>query len=145
MIKFDSLRVGLAMAASALVASCASFADPLTETLQPLGAWASGTDGDACETAPITYFSSDGVVLVLLSAKGPVHAIGSWDRNGDVLAMTHNDFPLDPSGQSKPAVKLSIMTLDADRFVTRNAKGDIRERIKCSEIAIKTGHDTEPH
>ena len=75
MIKFDSLRVGLAMAASALVASCASFADPLTETLQPLGAWASGTDGDACETAPITYFSSDGVVLVLLSAKGPVHAI----------------------------------------------------------------------
>ena len=30
MIKFDSLRVGLAMAASALVASCASFADPLT-------------------------------------------------------------------------------------------------------------------
>ncbi len=145
MIKFDSLRVGLAMAASALVASCASFADPLTETPEPLGAWASGTDGDACETAPITYFSSDGVVLVLLSAKGPVHAIGSWDRNGDVLAMTHNDFPLDPSGQSKPAVELSIMTLDADRFVTRNAKGDIRERIKCNDIAIKTGHDTESH
>ena len=91
MIKFDSLRVGLAMAASALVASCASFADPLTETLQPLGAWASGTDGDACETAPITYFSSDGVVLVLLSAKGPVHAIGSWDRNGDGT-VTRKEF-----------------------------------------------------
>ena len=145
MIKFDSLRIGLAMAAFALVASCASLADPLTETPQPLGAWASGTNSDACETAPITYFSSDGVVLVLLSAEGPVHAIGSWDRNGDVLTMTHNDFPLDPSGRSKPAVELNIMTLDADRFVTRNAKGDIRERIKCNNIAIKTDHDTEPH
>jgi len=145
MIKFDSLRIGLAMAAFALVASCASSADLVTETPQPLGAWASGTDSDACETAPITYFSSDGVVLVLLTAEGPVHAIGSWDRRGDVLAMTHNDFPLDPSGQSKPAVELDIVTLDADRFVTRNAKGDIRERIKCSDIAIKTGHDIEPH
>ena len=67
MIKFDSLRIGLAMAAFALVASCASSADLVTETPQPLGAWASGTDSDACETAPITYFSSDGVVLVLLA------------------------------------------------------------------------------
>lgn len=145
MIKFDTLRAGLALTAFALVSSCASLADSVIETPQPLGAWASGTDKNACETAPITYFSSDGVVLVLLSAEGPVHAIGSWDRKGDVLAMTHNDFPLDPSGESKPAVELNIMTLNADSFVTRNAKGDIRERIKCNDIKINTGHDGEPH
>lgn len=145
MIQFNSLRFSLIIAAITFMGGCASFADPTTDAALPLGAWASGNDGDACETAPITYFSSDGVVLVLLSAKGPVHAIGGWERNGDLFAMTHNDFPLDPSGQSKPAVELNIVSLDADRFVTRNAKGDIRERIKCNGIVIETNHDDESH
>jgi len=59
--------------------------------------------------------------------------------------MTHNDFPLDSSGQSKPAVELNIVTLDADNFVTRNAKGDVRERIKCNSVTINTGHDDGSH
>jgi len=145
MIGIKSSRLGPGVVAILLMGGCANLSAAPAKTSSPLGAWASGSVADACETAPITYFSSDGVVAVLLSAKGPVHSIGSWARKGGVLAMTHNDFPLDPSGQSKPAVELNIIKLDANRFVTRNAKGNVRERIKCHSIMIKTDDDDGSH
>lgn len=141
----ESIKLGLSIACILFLSGCASFAKAAADTASPLGAWASGNAPNACTSAPITYFSSDGVVAVLLSANGPVHSIGSWSRSGDVLAMTHNDFPLDPSGLSKPAVELNIVTLNADNFVTRNAKGDVRERIKCNSVTVNIGHDDESH
>ena len=145
MFRNESIKLGLGIAGILLLSGCASFDKAAPGTPSPLGAWASGGEANACESMPITYFSSDGVVAVLLSANGPVHSIGSWSRSGDALTMTHNDFPLDPSGQSKPAVELNIVTLDADNFVTRNAKGDVRERIKCNSVTINTGHDDGSH
>lgn len=109
------------------------------------GAWASGDTAEACETAPITLLMSDGVVAVFLSKDGDLHSLGSWTTTADTLTMTHNDFPLSGDGQSKAPVELTILELSETRFITRNAKGDIRERIKCNDIKIKTGHDGEPH
>lgn len=145
MFGIDLSKLVQSVAAMVLFSGCASFGKTASETASPVGAWASGNKPEACESAPITYFSSDGVVIVLLSANGPVHSIGSWSHSGNVLSITHNDFPLDPSGQSKPAVELNIVTLDADNFVTRNAKGDVRERIKCNSVTINTGHNDGSH
>lgn len=84
-------------------------------------------------------------MLVLLTPDGPVHSFGSWAQSGETLTMTHNDFPLDASGVSKEAVTLEILELGANRFTTQNAKGDVRERVRCSAIEIKSGPDHKPH
>ena len=141
MIRKQIFRPTMVIGAHAVLSACASVPDAKSPKVSPVGAWASGSDISLCETAPITYFSSDGVVVVLLSAEGPVHSIGSWDSKVDILSMTHNDFPLDPVGQSKPAIDLDIVELTSDRFVTRNAKGDVRERIKCRDVEINPNPD----
>jgi len=144
---FDSMIMKSAVALS-LIASLsagASAASPLPKMSTPYGAWASGAEVSACETAPITYFSSDGVVLVLLGKDGPIHSFGSWSIKSDVMEMTHNDFPLDVTGQSKPVVKLDILELNKDSFTTRNVRGDVRERTKCANIEINPTPDHSPH
>mmetsp|Transcript_19117 Transcript_19117/g.24745 ORF Transcript_19117/g.24745 Transcript_19117/m.24745 type:complete len:136 (+) Transcript_19117:245-652(+) len=118
-------------------------AEPASDGI--VGAWTSGDTAQACETAPITLLMSDGVVAVFMSKDGDLHSLGSWTATVDTLTMTHNDFPLSGDGQSKAPVELTILDLSETRFITRNAKGDIRERIKCNDIMIKTGHDGEPH
>ena len=56
MIGIDSRRLGLGVAALLLVSGCASFASNVGDSDLPIGAWASGTSAEACETSPITYF-----------------------------------------------------------------------------------------
>ena len=102
----------------------------------PFGAWVSSEEAMDCATKPITYFSSDGTVLVFLSREGPLHAFGQWEISGSTLMMTHNDFPTPASGLSGSPVSLEVLTLSSTQFVTRNAKGDIRARTRCTELKI---------
>ena len=110
-----------------------------------IGAWASGDTAEACDTAPITHFMSDGIVAVFLKKDGVLHSIGSWSANATEMTMTHNDFPLSGDGISKSPVTLDIIQLDDTRFVTRNAKGEERARVRCADIEITMGHDHEAH
>lgn len=105
------------------------------------GAWASGGTAAACETAPITLMMSDGVVAVFLSKDGELHSLGSWAITADTLTMTHNDFPLQGDGKSKAPVELTVLELDETRFVTRNAEGSERARVRCQDIEVTLGHD----
>ncbi len=98
------------------------------------GAWASGNSIGACDTAPITLFMTDGVVAVFLSQGGALHSLGRWTNNGEHLSMTHNDFPLAGDGISNDPVTLEIIELSDTRFITQNAEGVVRERIRCPAI-----------
>ena len=109
------------------------------------GAWASGDTPDACDTAPITHFMSDGVVAVFLSKDGDLHSLGSWDVKDDRLSMTHNDFPLKGDGLSKDPVELTILELSETQFATENSKGEKRSRIRCDHIELTLGHDHSGH
>lgn len=113
--------------------------------LSPAGAWVSSEDKSDCMTQPITYFASDGNVLVFLSKDSDIHSFGQWRVAGDILSMTHNDFPLDATGISNAAVELDILQLDGRTFTTRNGKGEVRFRTRCSNIELDpndahTGH-----
>lgn len=134
----------LAVSAS-LVSACMSIRGPISSPESPVGSWASGNDVSACQTAPITYFSSDGVIIVFLSAEGPIHSFGRWDVVSGQLTMTHNDFPLDGGGVSKEPVLLEIIELNPGRFVTQNPKGDIRKRVRCDDLTLRSGFDHETH
>ena len=144
-MRFKTAHMMTCVLAIAFASGCTSVADEPSSARSLAGAWASGEDISACETAPITYFSSDGVVLILLAADGPVHSVGSWTVIGDKMQMTHNDFPLDPSGLSNDPVVLNITRLDALRFDTRNAKGDERLRVRCPEILIQPENHADGH
>lgn len=145
MTKIDLLCIGIGVTATLLLSGCSSLVPSVSDRTSTIGAWASGASVKDCQNSPITYFSSDRVVAVLLSAKGPVHSIGSWTRKRDQLTMTHNDFPLDPSGQLNAPVILDIIELSANRFVTRNSKGDVRERIRCRHVNLKSEHEDDSH
>lgn len=119
---------------------CAQSAAAETPSTLATGAWASGDTAAACETAPITLMMSDGVVAVFLSKDGELHSLGSWAITADTLTMTHNDFPLSGDGQSKPPVELDILELSETHFVTRNAEGAERARVRCPSIKLTQGH-----
>lgn len=110
-----------------------------------VSAWASGDSPSACDAKPITLFMSDGVVAVFLSKDGKLHSLGTWSVIDDTLIMTHNDFPLSGSGQSKEPVNLTIMELSDTRFITQNADGVERKRVRCPDIEITLGHDHDGH
>ena len=48
--------------------------------------------------------------------------------------MTYNDFPLAGDGVLNGPVTLEIIELSETRFVTQNAEGVVRERIRCPAI-----------
>jgi len=127
------------------VASASAVASAETVSTQITGAWASGDTLEACHTAPITQFMSDGVVAVFLKMDGDLHSIGAWSAKESELTMTHNDFPLSGDGLSKSPVVLEIVTLDEFQFVTKNAEGRERARVRCSDIEITMGHDHDAH
>ena len=88
---------------------------------------------------------SDGVVAVFLSKDGALHSLGTWSVDEDTMTMTHNDFPLSGSGQSKEPVNLTILELSETRFVTRNAEGAERARVRCPSIKLTQGHAHDGH
>jgi hypothetical protein len=88
---------------------------------------------------------SDGVVAVFLKKDGDLHSVGAWSANESELTMTHNDFPLSGDGRSKTPVVLEIVKLDETQFITKNADGRERARIRCSDIEITMGHDHDAH
>lgn len=129
-----------------MAGACASaVASAETVSTQITGAWASGNTLEACHTAPITHFMSDGVVAVFLKKDGDLHSVGAWSANESELTMTHNDFPLSGDGRSKTPVVLEIVKLDETQFITKNADGRERARIRCSDIEITMGHDHDAH
>ncbi len=122
-------------AIAALAASTVVALDPA----KPPGAWASAETPEACATAPISMFFSDGSVAVFESATGGLHSIGVWRIEGENLVMTHNDAPFDQAGAAKPASTLRILELSADRFVTANAEGKQRVRVRCRGLELPHG------
>lgn len=100
------------------------------------GAWAAGDSADACETAAITVFFTDGSLVIFDSPSGPVHAVATWRfENGD-LFMSYNRAPFPAGGVSNPARKILIRELSAERFVTENADGLVRRRVRCSDLVV---------
>lgn len=121
------------------LSGCASVQSQLPTNTGLLGAWASGSGAESCAMEQITYFSSEGVVIDMYSKNGPFHAFGSWRREGNKLIITHNELPLDATGQSDPEITLIIVELDETRLTVRNTKGELRDRTKCLGIGIKEG------
>lgn len=103
------------------------------------GAWASG-DGDAvCQTAPISYFLSDGTYVVFNQFDGPLHAVGRWRVEGDAVFLTHTDAPFPQDGAASPESRLTLVRLDTQAFVTTNASGRQRVRTRCSGLTLPPG------
>lgn len=138
-------QLGSVLTLSLILSACATATKSTSDETNPQGAWASGLDVASCDTAPITYFSSDGVVLVLLTSNGPIHSFGRWSVENGTIEMTHNDFPVQGDGSSKAPVSLDILTLTDERFDTRNPAGQVRERIKCSDIELTPSPDHASH
>lgn len=124
-----------------LAAASAASIDPVTAS----GAWASAETPEACATAPISMFFSDGSVAVFESAAGSLHAIGVWRIDGQKLVMTHNDAPFDQEGAAKPPSTLDIVELTQTRFVTKNAEGKQRVRVRCAGLVLPHGAAERPH
>ena len=128
-----------------LTACASSYDDPqgmMSEQVpSPAGAWVSSDDRSDCATKPITYFSTDGTVLVFLNKDGDMHSFGQWSLSEDTLMMTHNDFPLDATGTSNDPVALQILQLNDTTFTTRNAKDETRIRTRCADIELNP-HDS---
>jgi hypothetical protein len=142
---YSSLKALTALGIAASLIGCTTSTGHRDLAPSPVGAWASGDTNEACSNAPITYFSSDGVILVLLGKDGPIHSTGSWHVEQDTLTMTHNDFPLNGDGKSKASVSLEILELSSERFSTRNSNGDVRNRVKCSSIKLMEDPDHSGH
>lgn len=123
----------------------AAAAAPSLDPAKVAGAWASAETTEACSTAPISLFFSDGSVAVFESAKGALHAIGVWRIDGQRFVMTHNDAPFDQAGAAKPPSTLSIIELTDTRFVTKNAEGKQRVRVRCSSLVLPYGAIDRPH
>jgi hypothetical protein len=90
-------------------------------------------------------FFSDGSVAVFESATGGLHAVGVWRIDGDRLIMTHNDAPFDQAGAAKPASILHIKELSDGRFVTANAEGKQRVRVRCAGLVLPHGATESAH
>ena len=131
-----------------LGAILATFAAAQTVAVDPAlaaGAWASAETSQGCVSAPISLFFSDGSVAVFESATGGLHAIGVWRIEGRNLVMTHNDAPFDQAGKTKPPSVLEILELSDARFVTRNAEGKQRVRVRCAGLVLPYGATARPH
>ena len=131
---FSRAACGFAVIGLSACASSSTGTDESTDG--PLGAWVSSEEAMDCATKPMTYFSSDGTVLIFLSREGPLHSFGQWEMSGSTLMMTHNDFPTPASGLSGSPVSLEVLTLSSTEFVTRNVKGDTRTRTRCTALKI---------
>jgi len=103
------------------------------------GAWASGEEDNACETAAISYFMSDGTYVVFERFDGPLHAVGRWRLEGDRFIMTHNDAPFPEDGAASAEATLTVTRVDADRFVSTNAAGRERVRTRCRGLILPPG------
>ena len=152
MIEFNLLRtrafIGLPLSLG-LTACASTYENDQTMTklgeVSLAGAWVSSDDRSNCATKPITYFSTDGTVLVFLNKDGDMHSFGQWSLSGDTLTMTHNDFPLDATGTSNDPVALEILQLDDTTFTTRNAKDETRIRTRCADIELNPNDSHSGH
>jgi len=59
--------------------------------------------------------------------------------------MTHNDAPFAMTGAAKPASRLAIEELSDARFVTSNAEGRRRVRVRCQALVLLHGAKEAAH
>lgn len=116
-----------------LAAAVLAAGDP--EKLIP-GAWAAGETTEACKTAAITVFFTDGSLIIFDSPKGPLHAVATWRAADGGVYMSYNRAPFAGNAASRPASKLKIRELTATRFVTENPDGAVRTRVRCENAAV---------
>lgn len=100
------------------------------------GAWASGEGAEACRSAPISYFLSDGSYLVFNRFDGPLHAVGRWRVEGERVFLTHTDAPFPENGQAKPETALVLRKVDERLFETVNPAGRARVRTRCTGLVL---------
>lgn len=129
-----------ALFATALLAAPANAqpASPNPASLIP-GAWASGEAPDACRTAPISYFLSDGTYVVFDRFDGPLHAVGRWRVEGASVIMTHTDAPFPDNGAASAEATLTLRRIDGAVFETANAAGRVRVRTRCAGLVLPPG------
>ena len=109
------------------------------------GAWASTDDVAKCTKAPLSLFMSDGAMVIFESARGSIHSVGVWRKEGKTLYITHNEAPFPSNGTSNPEVALTIVQLNQSHFVTRNKTGKERVRVRCTDIQIKGAGGSHHH
>jgi hypothetical protein len=118
------------MVLSAILAALAASSGVAFDAAKAPGAGASAETPEACATAPISMFFSDGSVAVFESATGSLHAIGVWRIEG---------------GAARPASMFQIVELSANRFVTANAEGKQRVRVRCTGLVLPHGAAGRAH
>lgn len=109
------------------------------------GAWASGDSPDACRTAPISYFLSDGTYVVFDRFDGPLHAVGRWRIEGAIVILTHTDAPFPENGVASAEAALNLRRLDSAVFETSNAAGRVRVRTRCVGLVLPPGATAGSH
>lgn len=103
------------------------------------GAWASGEGPEACRTAPISFFLSDGTYVVFDRFDGPLHAVGRWRVEGASVILTHTDAPFPDDGAASAEAILSLRRIDGAVFETANAAGRVRVRTRCTGLVLPPG------
>jgi hypothetical protein len=123
----------------ALIITSAAAQTAVFDASRVPGAWASGDGANACGTAAISYLMNDGTYVVFNRFDGPLHAIGRWRLEGATFYMTHNDGPFPEDGAASEEATLTVTRLDTDRFVSTNAAGRERVRIRCRGLVLPPG------
>lgn len=113
-------------------------ASPNPASLIP-GAWASGEGANACRTAAISYFLTDGTYVVFERFDGPLHAVGRWRVDGASVIVTHTDAPFPENGAASAEATLALKRIDSAVFETANAAGRDRVRTQCAGFVLPPG------
>jgi hypothetical protein len=146
----NNVLIGMSIALLPVIAISSASA----EGTQIHGAWATGVSADACQTESITYFGSDGSVIILSNADGEIHSFGSWALGDGTLEMTHNHFPLKATGTAPPPGVYNIVEQSAERLVVTYAQGRYKndeapavnfERVKCPNLLLRESEADHDH
>lgn len=53
--------------------------------------------------------------------------------------MNYHEVPLTMDAPAKPAMRLAVLELTGQKFVTRTAEGKIRTRVRCPQPPATSG------
>lgn len=119
-----------------------------------LGAWASSTNVEGCQTESITYFTSDGAVIIMSDREGDIHSFGTWKLGDGKLEMTHNHLPLIGTGEAAIPGVYEITEHSEDRLVVVYVAGRYKvdgelsppiERVRCPDLQLGNPADGHGH
>lgn len=124
---------------------CSSTSKASVKEIDIIGAWASSISSEGCQTESITYFTSDGSVIIMSDKEGDIHSFGTWKLGDGKLEMTHNHLPLIGTGEAAIPGIYEIVDHSENRLVVVYVAGRYKvegeastpiERVKCSNLQL---------